>query len=288
MKTTQLFALALFSFGPWAAQGQSTATSPLDMVVPAGATYVVDENFATPVLNSLRLENGSKLVITNSLESFSLVVDSLFIGENVTIDARGKSSPAAPAVNPPSQSRQKSAGRNGKEGKQGNNGNKGGQGVNVEISANVLHLVSFHIITSGGAGGAGGPGQNGGKGGNADCPSNHGGLGGNGGTGGDGGDGGCPGTVDFTFNQMQVFTNSAGAFVSDFIRWTADGGKGGAAGPGGKGGKGGNSGDCGFWDVSGGNGGSKGANGSKGKDCPSLDTNTPWFRYNGGPGTWGR
>lgn len=268
--------------------GTSAFSQTIRQVVEEGETLIIDSSFPR-VLNTLILKDNSVL---KSSESIDLTVDSLILGKNVTITTEGtKGEDGVNRTGTAPRKTTRGSGTTGVTGDHGGNGPNGISGKKVTINANIVHLVSFKVITNGGQGGNGGNGQKGGKGSNAECPASNGGTGGKGGNAGDGGNGGDAGKALITYNEFRILPdpNSQSIMNSPLI-WIAEGGEPGKPGKPGSGGDGGNSGCCADcpWPtkgccakVDGGDRGRQGNRGQAGIKGESYDTSSGWFVYNG-------
>lgn len=140
-------------------------------------------------LERLVLEDGAVLRLAPSISHLQLNAEQAWIGNKVSILARGADGRAGREGQDVSGA---AACQAGVAGTDGGSGSRGGDGADLELSLGLRSFGSLLIDTRGGAGGAGGRGGAGGAGGDSDtcigAPGGQGGRGGNGGGGGKGGD----------------------------------------------------------------------------------------------------
>jgi hypothetical protein len=194
--------------------------------VPKNGTYELQDD--TLIVNELRLQDGSTLVLNAMSSSSYIKATRVIVGSNCSV--RGTGERGTSGVSGKSGGASKGVCQNGIDGTAGTNGTNGFDGKNLVIEAEEIDVVAaFHIYLKGGTGGDGGAGGNG----SAASPSSkhcvsHGGSGGVGGAGGNGGNGG---TLSVTYSR--------GISVNDFCLRVILHNEGGYQGFGGTGGKGG-------------------------------------------------
>jgi hypothetical protein len=247
----------------------SCSVQAVELVIPAGETYIVTE-----AQRELRLKKwvmGDKAVIkfAPGVTYWDVTAEHVEIGRDVTIDGRGADGLVATSA--ATLADRAGECKKGQRGNPGAEGVRGGNGVDMELRLHIIKLGSLVITADGGNGGVGGNGGKGQKGGlTGNCDPTAGGEGGLGGKGAEGGNGG----------KVMVSLSSAGGegllALSHRIEARADAGKGAVGGKGGEGGEGSEgkyinqktlTGDK-KW-VSGGKTGEIGPEGEKGRDGQS-------------------
>lgn len=171
--------------------------------VKAGEKRIISKEEQNAIYTQIVFEDNSVISFAEGVTKWQLQCDKVYIGTNVTIDARGRN-----GVN---GSRGQNAGgqsscHQGHNGHVGGHGGSGGNGIDVSMTIKIYAIGSMKINASGGRGGNGGIGGTGGKGGSADCDKCSGGRGGTGGKGGDAGIGGRSGRVEIVYSLVSGFS----------------------------------------------------------------------------------
>lgn len=220
----KLLALALSALAMPALAGQS-------LVIKAGETYTVNSP-STLRLDSLVMENNSRIVVAPGLKSWGLEANRARIGDGARIEARGPA--GIPGVSGVNAAGQAEACKSGVPGGAGDAGKAGGNGTDLRIRLGLEAVGALTVDSSGGSGGAGGAGGAGQAAGEVKmCNGPAGGAGGAGGKGGDGGRGG-----NITLLYWAADHQADVRDMADRISAVSEGGVAGAGGTGGAGGKG--------------------------------------------------
>ena len=203
------------------------------LIVRQGQSKTIDAGIQSLLVDTLLMENNSKLIIADAVPGFSLIAKYAVVGDNVLIDAT-RHTAVVNAAN----------GANGLdaptfctipgEGSSGHDGSEGTDAADLFFYLRIRSIGSLTIDAKGTNGGAGGKGGKGGKGPDSNpnafstCSAKGGGKGGNGGNGGTGGKGGL---VEFSY----TFIDADGNFLEvqptvGQVTASVNGGMGGAGG----------------------------------------------------------
>lgn len=239
---------------------------PSEFRVPAGE--MVDMTESGVLVDEWVMEDGSTLVISPDISTWTIRAQRAVFGRNTRIIAIGVDGPHGQDSN--AHGGDGAECQDGGHGGLGSPGRNGGNAPSLDITIGLVDGNDLVIETRGGAGGNGGRGANGGRGGRASCGQICSGQeGGNGGRGGDAGSGGAAG--DVTINYWYVDVDAGADAPSPIgelgsgIRVESSGGPPGVPGVGGRAGTGGDGRRCPPFNSirrGSGAGGSDGANGS--------------------------
>lgn len=192
-----------------------------ELIIPAGADYLIDEQQQNLKLSLLRIGDGARIRVAGGVSEWRLQADRAEIGRDVLVDASGAKGLAGKDGGAPADDCKALAGGNGAD---------GGDGTRLVWQLGLVELGSLRIVSAGGDGGAGGRGGPGADKSEECSEASAGGDGGNGGQGGDGGD------ISIAYRLLDAGLTAAA--VLDGISLSNAGGRGGAMGEGGPGGEG--------------------------------------------------
>jgi len=211
--------------------------SQRNLTIRKNQTKMIEAGLKSLLLDTLILEDNSKIVIADGVPAFSLIAKHVIIGYNVIIDGTRKTAAVngmngEKGADAPGYCQIAGTGQNGK------NGTDGYDAADIFLYLRIRSIGSLTIKAPGTAAGSGGDGGNGGKGADSNpnllsnCIAKPGGPGGNGGNGGDGGSGG---TIVFNY----TFLDPSGNYLASQpalsqVEVVLSGGNGGAGGRGGQ------------------------------------------------------